>query len=418
VGDTNDLQWIASALGAEAWDLCKQLQSVPRADSLRPVLSPDQLHFLQCQTEFALGPAKSKVAEPWNWFWTKILLEQASDEWTAQETAKDFPVSASVVDGCCGAGVDAIAIARHLAQHQAIDQRFWAIDSNPVACQLTQFNAKRNGIALSPMESRFEDVSLSRSTWLHLDPDRRVSGRRVNIHATEPNWDIISQRISQAPGASIKVAPGFQPERDFRWGECGPPQVRRWISKDASVRQQRLYWRIPRWHNATRVVSAFRNDIGWHHEIFEEYLDRTELFLANYGYNPIEHDASQLDDYDFVADQDPALRAANCVVSLSNRLGIKVIGNEFGYNAANRIIPHPMLRWFRVLDVLALDRKRIRAMSRSFKVGRWELKSRNVDVDLVQWRKELIIDTDSQRMGWLLITKVGKRHVCIVGEAV
>jgi hypothetical protein len=99
-------------------------------------------------------------------------------------------------------------------------------------------------------------------------------------------------------------------------------------------------------------------------------------------------------------------------------LGIKVIGNEFGYNAANRIVPHPMLRWFRVLDVLALDRKRIRAMSRSLKVGRWELKSRNVDVDLVQWRKELIIDTDSQRMGWLLITKVGKRHVCIVGEAV
>lgn len=57
-------------------------------------------------------------------------------------------------------------------------------------------------------------------------------------------------------------------------------------------------------------------------------------------------------------------------------------------------------------------------MSRSLKVGRWELKSRNVDVDLVQWRKELIIDMDSPRMGWLLITKVGKKHVCFVGEAV
>ena len=416
--DSSILQWIASARGAEAWDLCKSLQGFPRSDLVRFALTPSQLHFLEFQVEMALGSAKRKVFDPWNWLWTKVLLEQASDQWTAQETAKDFPKAASVVDGCCGAGVDAVAIAMHLSSQEGLDQRLIAIDSDETACQLTQLNSARNGIPLFPKRSRFEDFYLSKSVWLHLDPDRRVSGRTVNVHATEPSWQAIAKQISQAPGASVKVAPGFQPDLDFQWEQCGPPQARRWISRDSSVRQQRLYWRIPRWENAGRVVSAFRSQTGWHHEVFDSRWEEPMGVLERGAHDSIEQAVDRLDEYTYIADQDPALRAAKCVVALSERLNLKVLGNEFGYCIANEITQHPLLRWFRVIEVLPLDRKKVRAMSRSLKMGRWELKSRNVDVDLIQWRKELVVDTDSQQMGWLLVTKLGRKHICLFCEEV
>jgi len=105
-------------------------------------------------------------------------------------------------------------------------------------------------------------------------------------------------------------------------------------------------------------------------------------------------------------------------VALAGRLQMKVLGNEFGYCSANQPVAHPMLRWFRVLDLLPMDRKKVRAMSRSMPFATWELKSRNVDVDLIQLRKELHIDKNSPRAGSLLITKLGKQHICMVCEEI
>ncbi len=65
-----------------------------------------------------------------------------------------------------------------------------------------------------------------------------------------------------------------------------------------------------------------------------------------------------------------------------------------------------------------MDHKKVRAMSRGLKYGRWQLKSRNIDVDLTSWGKQLIVDKDSDVVGWLLLTKVGKKHVCLVCQEI
>jgi len=121
---------------------------------------------------------------------------------------------------------------------------------------------------------------------------------------------------------------------------------------------------------------------------------------------------------DFVADHDPALRAANCVVSLSERLQLRMLGNEYGYCVGESFVENPLLRWYRVLEVMPMDHKKVRAMSRILKVGRWELKSRNIDIDLISWGKQLTVDKDSDVVGWLLLTKVGKKHVCLVCQEI
>lgn len=409
--DLSDIQWIASAQCAEAWERCKGAAAFSKALLAALRLTPWQIQFLQTQLECANGASAKKVADPWNWFWTRILLEQASDQWTADETALDFPAEVAVVDGCCGAGVDSISIARHLLQGGELDGRITSIDSSEVACALTRVNSIRNGVPLNPELKRFEEAKFSALAWLHLDPDRRVAGRTVNVYSTEPSWTVIAERIALAPGASIKAAPGFQPKDDFPWDRCGPPDVRRWISRDGSVRQQRLYWRIPRWENAKRIASAYRRGSGWYHEVFEE-----EPLSGYQAYDLIDNEISQTGECFFVADHDPALRAAGCVPALSANLRMRVLGNEFGYCTASEPVSNPMLRWYRVLEVMPLDRKKVRAMSRARKVGRWELKSRNVDVDLIQWKKDLVVDKGSDLVRWLLITKLGPKHICMVCE--
>lgn len=409
MNELSDFQWLASAPAAEAWSFCSRLDVFSNASFSKFGLTQRQLQFLKTQFELAQGASKRKVADPWNWFWTKTLLEQASDQITAEETAKDFPTDSMVIDGCCGAGVDAVAIATHLSQELTLGERLLAIDSSEIACTLTQLNASRNGIDLRPVAIGFEDAELPTDGWLHLDPDRRVSGRTIDVHCTEPSWRAIAKEIQRAPGASIKAAPGFQPDDDYPWEDCGPPDSRRWISRDGSVRQQRLYWRIPKWNDAKRIVSAYRKSTGWHHEVFDS--GPTSALAA---LDLIEQDPLQADKWTFVADHDPALRAANCVVLLSERLQLRMLGNEYGYCVGESFVENPLLRWYRVLEVMPMDHKKVRAMSRILKVGRWELKSRNIDIDLISWGKQLTVDKDSDVVGWLLLTKVGKKHVCLV----
>lgn len=409
MNELSDFQWLASAPAAEAWSIARGLEVFSISSFSNLGLTYRQLQTLKTQFEFAQGASKRKVLQPWNWFWTKTLLEQASDQVTAEETAKDFPADAMVIDGCCGAGVDSIAIAIYLSKDLLLGERLLAIDSSEIACTLTELNASRNGIELRPVSIGFEDAQIPDKGWLHLDPDRRVSGRTVDVHCTEPSWSTIAKRIEQAPGASIKAAPGFQPDNDYPWEDCGPPNARRWISRDGSVRQQRLYWRIPKWHDAKRIVSAYRNSTGWHHEAFD-----SESTSALTALDFIQQDPLPLATWSFVADHDPALRAADCVVSLSERLQLRVLGNEYGYCIGKAPVNHPLLRWYRILDVMPMDHKKVRAMSRSLRFGRWELKSRNIDVDLTSWGKQLYVDKDSDVVGWLLLTKVGKKHVCLV----
>lgn len=441
----DEYQWLASVEATEAWSF---LWSNAHAPSKKPAKLPPQFSrlnraqqlLLEEQIAFALGGAKRKVVAPERWRWTQQLLEQASDEWTAMETANDFPVGSPIYDVCCGAGVDAVALSRRM-QHadnstpsilSTVPFTDWVIpvDASPIACSLTAFNSQNQGFRLRPIESKFEDIPLNFDAWIHMDPDRRADGQRhVQLHQMQPSWDSIASALRRCKGASIKVAPGFQTAQGFEWGECGPPDARRWLSRDGSVRQQRLYWRLPRWGTGQRIVSVQRNDGFWIHEQFSEqeissrvdYSSRTSSQWPTESYAQastqiIDEDFASLELGSYIADQDPVLRAAHCSSALARRVGARILGNEFGYFHANSILQHPMLRWFRIHEILPLDRKKLKAYTRSASIKRWELKSRNIDIDLVKLQRELITSESSSEVRWLLLTKIGSKHVAIAAE--
>ena len=444
----SDYQWLASVEATEAWsflssELRQSGRKIPTSLASLRRLSQSQRQLLEQQLSFVVGAGKRKVRFPERWFWTQRLFEQASDEWTAEETAKDFQGEETIYDVCCGAGVDSVALAKQLAPKQddttsattalntatsqATNRDIIAVDASPMACVLASLNAKNNSVSLQMRNSLFEDVSLPADVWLHMDPDRRADGERhTHLYDMQPSWEVIANAVAKCRGASIKAAPGFHPNETFVWGKCGAPTARRWLSRDGSVRQQRLYWRIPRWQEGQRIVSVQRSNAPWYHEIFNEQeciatpssepADQWFSPSQDFGSQPIDSEFSGLSIGKYVADQDPAVRAAHCSVALAKRLQVRLLGNSFGYYHADTRISHPMLRWFRVIDQLPLDKKKLKAYSRSACVKRWELKSRNIDIDLVKLHKDLIVDEKSEKIHWVLLTKVGVKHIAIIAE--
>jgi hypothetical protein len=436
----SDYQWLASVEATEAWsflqsDLRQPGSKIPTSLASLRRLSTNQRQLLEQQLNFAMGSAKRKVRFPDRWFWTQQLFEQASDEWTAEETAKDLPSEETIYDICCGAGVDSVALAKeHINRPEdstsvatTTNRTIIAVDAAPLACALASLNAKHNSASLQLLNCLFEDVSLPNDVWLHMDPDRRADGERhTHLYDMQPSWEVIADSVAKCRGASIKAAPGFHPNDAFEWGKCGAPTARRWLSRDGSVRQQRLYWRIPRWKEGQRIISAQRSNAPWHHEVFSEQefnatpnsnpADQWFTPSQDFGGQPIDSELAGLSLGQYIADQDPAVRAAHCSVALARRLQVRLLGNSFGYYHAEARISHPMLRWFRVVDQLPLDKKKLKAYSRAAGVKRWELKSRNIDIDLVKLQKDLIVDEKSQKIHWILLTKVGVKHIAIIAE--
>jgi hypothetical protein len=120
----------------------------------------------------------------------------------------------------------------------------------------------------------------------------------------------------------------------------------------------------------------------------------------------------------YVADYDPAIRAARVSAIFASRNGCKMLDSAGGYFTAEHCVPHGMVRWFRVLDVLSMDSKKLRAYARTARIGTWELKSRGVTVDLDKVRKELPIASDSNRLCTLLFSKIAGRPRVIAAEPI
>ncbi len=72
-------------------------------------LLPWQASLLRMQRELQQR-SSNRFPDPHQWLWTQRSLAQSSDWWSAIYKASLFPPDVTVVDGCCGAGVDLVAL--------------------------------------------------------------------------------------------------------------------------------------------------------------------------------------------------------------------------------------------------------------------------------------------------------------------
>jgi hypothetical protein len=354
----------------EEWDVLHELRDAPQ---LLTAASESRGNELSLQTQlrreypdrlvraaFALcdlrqrGAAKfSRAAEMW---FDRKGLEQGTSEAVARHKARRF--SGRAFDLCCGIGGDTLALAERCD--------VIAIDSSPVACLRTEWNADVYGVA-SRVSVECRDVASvdAEGTVLHIDPDRRAqsAGRAVRVEDYVPPLETLQRFAATAHGGAIKLSPASNFGGKFRnveielislHGEC----------KEATI-----------WFGELRGRESWRATVLPSGEtIAGEPLD----FAAEIS--PPQH---------YIYDPDPAVVRSGMVDAAAVRLGLARLDAAEEYLTGSAPVPTSLVQPFELLAELPNNDTEIRAYFRKSDFGQVEIKCRHVAIDVERIRRRL-----------------------------
>ncbi|MFN3188942.1 MAG: THUMP-like domain-containing protein [Aureliella sp.] len=216
------------------WLLCEgscRLES----DSLSGGLTSWQKMMLDEQVQLQKrGLVRIPYAQ--SWLWTDRSLSQASDWSTAVFKSKLVPIGASVIDGCCGAGVDLAAF--------GLIGGATGIEQDPLLCRIAEHNAAaiESSVACHQGDVLQEVTSPgNENTWLHVDPDRRATGRKsTTAEDFSPPIDQLLEVADKAfAGAIIKIAPSTQISSSLA-SKLSQRCTRVWVGSGTECKQQLL----------------------------------------------------------------------------------------------------------------------------------------------------------------------------------
>ncbi len=369
---------IAEAASAgEDWDTQKQIRWLRKKfDAQQSALIVDQLRLRE--------RARRKFSNPALWYWTQKLLEQSSDEQTAAHTASCFPANVRVVDLCCGAGSDSVALAQ---SHEVI----FSNDVDALVCRIAEANFRNHRLQIPIVQSRSEDVSIPTNAWVHIDPDRRMlANRATRLEKFMPPQEYIEKLRREHAGGSIKLAPG-SPVPDTWPAQFGL----HWIAFDATVRQLRAWWGVDAFQPRSRAVSVGKLSREW----LTYRLSEDELDIAK---QEVEITTSCAE---WIGDVDPAFRISGLLAGLARDAEARMFAAADGFLVSSKPLCENFIRWLQIEDILPIDEKKLRKYFRERSVGILEIKQRHTKFDIDRLRNSLQLEGDASRS--LFITKVG-----------
>jgi SAM-dependent methyltransferase len=146
--------------------------------------------------------AMSTVGEQLPLVLTRSAAEQASHPAVSRWRARRFAGAGLVVDLCCGAGLDALAIAARTGPVVAVDR-------DEARAILAQHNAGARDADVRVVVADALHLPVSTRGAFHADPSRRAGGRRLRrLSDYTPPVDALLDAVRRAAGAAIVVAPG------------------------------------------------------------------------------------------------------------------------------------------------------------------------------------------------------------------
>jgi len=327
-------------------------------------------------------------------FFNDLGLQQSTDLWIARYKATRLNTTVQAVDYCCGIGGDLLAIAE---QTSVVG---W--DRSPeISCL-----ASANGCAVNCAGSfdvkvgNVEDQTPQADEVWHLDPDRRADGRRsTQVQWHSPGPEVVDRWLEVAPQGILKLAPAatvptrWQREAELEWitrdRECRQLVV--WFGKLATAAGQ---------HRATvlKDVGEEANNLVPHS--FEGDPSRVAPLATNLQ--------------QYVYEVDPAIRAAGLSGAFAVEFGLAALASGNAYLTSEKLVDHPLLACFEVLDQLPLRLGPLKKHLQSLGIGRLEIKKRGVKVDPEQLRKQLKLrGSDSAT---LLLGQLGLREIAILAR--
>lgn len=388
--ELTDYEWLTGFEAAEILvDLAGRNEPLHlAANRLRHLVSTTRAHLLLEQIELR-GRAVAKFARAAEMFYTRLGLEQATDQWVARYKATRFPTGGKVADLCCGIGGDLLAL--------AVDHPVTGVDRDPIVAHFAAANARANELTVRVQTIDFVEFKLDEYTAWHIDPDRRPTGKRTtSVDWSSPSREVVEELIAAVPQAAIKLAPAT--EVPSEWATAGELE---WISRDRQCRQLVAWFgdlvKSPGECRATMLSNdgqPLRSVVGRPREVI-----------------PIAHQLGR-----FLFEPDAAILAAKLTGTLAAELELAGVSLGIPYLTADAAIFDPAIACFEVDEVLPLQVKQLAKHLRSRNIGQLEIKKRGVDHDPQTMRKQLHLQGD--QAATLLLTKLAGKHVAILARRV
>jgi len=309
---------------------------------------------------------------------TDKLLQQASSIrlaiWKGRRLAEMLgaqqPRATEVWDLCCGLGGDAIGLAR-----AGLAVR--GVDSDPAAVLCARHNARAAGVDdLCSFEvGDVEDLDLPADAVVHIDPDRRVSGRRsIELGDFSPAGPTLARIVARTGAGAMKLPPGA----DALELESIPAGMFEYVS-EAGICKQLVAW----WHNKAQACRAAprRRATVLTGPLEDPHATSIDAGVAPYA--PIGRPGPWL------IEPDPALVAAEAVDDLAAAQGLWRVAIGLPWLFGDKLVHTPMATCFEVLaDVPGRNRDIAQAVQK-LGGGTVEVKPRGLKMDTDRLQRQL-----------------------------
>ena len=382
----DEYRWMIEGEG-ESWLAMAMASSDPihrLVPQLRKSLSAEQTSLLVDQVQLR-ARAERKFTTARSMYFTSPLLEQATDERVAQLKAIRFARDTAIADICCGIGGDLMAIAQRGPTV--------GVDRNEIACYLASSNVAKHVRDCQVIEQDALTVRLNDIESVHIDPDRRVGGRRsIRLENHEPARDELLELRRRCTNLAIKLAPATDTHDDFFQNA-----ELEWIGSRRDCRQLMSWFgnlaREPNRRTATIMGPA--GDHRWVGDI--EEADITETVGA------------------FLIEPHAPLLAADLAGHLANREGLRRLIPGGGYLTADVTNDSPFYDAYRVQMSMAYRPKRIRAELSTLNIGQLTVKTRGVAMPPDQIRRECSPKKGSES-AVLFVYRWGAKIMAVLAE--
>lgn len=389
-----DIRWLASDDAQRFLASWSGEEEVPPRDlaTVRRTYGALRSHLL-LEQRLLRKRATAKFAAAARMLFTRVGLEQATEETIAVYKGRRFPPSGPIADLCCGIGGDLLGLARGGAAITGIDR-------DPILAFFAEYNLE---VGLEPVAHASHPHRVmvadacqfdlaSRSAW-HIDPDRRPHGRRtIRPDEYEPTLSQLRDMLRVQPNAAIKAAPAALLPADWE-----SSLEREWISTRGECRQQVIWCG----QLAARPGERIATRLG-------PTASGRVLSLRGTG-ERIPEVAEAIGPY--LYDTDPAVRAAELIGELACRHQLRVVSREASYLTGSARELDDFLTPFLVLEVLPFDRRRVKAWLRARGIGSLEIKQRGTGHDLERLRRAL--RCEGEEHATLFLFRTGRRELAV-----
>ncbi len=338
--------------------------------AFRKKFTPDQAGALSKLHELR-SRGRAKFAKADEMFFTQVGYEQSSSQALASYKAARFR-GCKVVDLCCGIGGDAIWLARQA-------DRLCIVDLSGAAIRFAEANVGVHGCSVEKEMTDVRRMDFGAFDAWHLDPDRRVDGRRKSSpNACEPPLDEFLALSGLPSAGAIKLSPAADAIRLLEQGA-----ELEWIGCHHECRQL-VVWlgelaRHPGHRTATWISGKQYEDGQPFEQIVEPSTAMTPKVLSC---------EAGLEAGRYFYEPRASVLAARLTDTLAFQFSLtRILDSD--YLVSDLSVDSLLFRRFRILDAFSFHQKElIRRLTQS-KLRATEVKTRGVDVQPESLLKKL-----------------------------